>query len=141
MIVEAARSSGLAAKTIRYYEEIGLLPPPRRGENGYRDYSERDIRLLKFVRRARELGFDMSECRELVELFTNPQRASRAVKKLALAKIEAIDARIREFRQAKRELQELTAACRGDDSPECAILDALEDGKLQRSATAKARGH
>jgi len=121
----AAKQSGLTSKTIRYYEEIGLLPPASRGESGYRDYSSRDVDLQRFIRRARDLGFSVKECRSLIELFLDPDRASRDVQELAQAKINEIDLRIKEFKLARAELKALTEACPGDDNSDCTILDKL----------------
>jgi len=121
----AAKQSGLPPKTIRYYEEIGLLPVAARGESGYRDYSEGDIALQRFVRRARDLGFSVKECRSLISLFLDPDRASSDVQELALAKIDEIDRRIKEFKLARAELKSLTEACPGDENSDCSILDKL----------------
>ena len=121
----AAKQSGLTSKTIRYYEEIGLLPPASRGESGYRDYSSRDVDLQRFIRRARDLGFSVKECRSLIELFLDPDRASRDVQELAQAKINEIDHRIKEFKLARAELKALTEACPGDENSDCSILDRL----------------
>jgi MerR family transcriptional regulator, copper efflux regulator len=124
-IGEAARSSGVPAKTIRYYEEIGLIGAATRGANGYRDYSEADAQLLRFIRHARGVGFGIGECRKLVALYRDPNRHSRDVKALAQAKIAEIDRRIAEFQHMRGELAALAAACPGDDDPECAILEEL----------------
>lgn len=124
-IGEAARLSGVPAKTIRYYEDIGLIGEANRGTNGYRDYSEADAELLRFIRHARAVGFGIGECRTLVALYLDPNRHSRDVKALALAKIAEIDRKIAEFQHMRGELAALAAACPGDDDPECAILDEL----------------
>jgi len=124
-IGEAARTSGVPAKTIRYYEDIGLIGPAQRGANGYRDYSEADAELLRFIRHARAVGFSIKECRTLVALYSDPNRHSRDVKALAQAKIAEIDRRIAEFQHMRAELAGLAAACPGDDDPECAILEEL----------------
>jgi len=124
-IGEAARQSGVPAKTIRYYEDIGLIGPAQRGANGYRDYSEADAELLRFIRHARAVGFSIKECRTLVALYRDPNRHSRDVKALAQAKIAEIDRSIAEFQHMRGELAALAAACPGDDDPECAILEEL----------------
>ncbi len=124
-IQNVAKESGLTAKTIRYYEEVGLLPAPPRQENGYRAYSEDDIELLRFVRRARELGFCLAECHKLIALYRNPNRASRDVSAIALEKIAEIDRKIKEFEVMRQDLNRLVNACRRDDEPDCAILDEL----------------
>ena len=131
-ISKAAGQSGLTSKTIRYYEDIGLLPSAMRSKSGYRDYAAEDIRLQRFVRRARDLGFSVKECGSLIELFLRPDRASRDVHDLALAKIAEIDLKIEEFKAARTELQNLTDACRGDDHSDCAILDNLSQTKPDR---------
>ncbi|RIA55220.1 Cu(I)-responsive transcriptional regulator [Dichotomicrobium thermohalophilum] len=124
-IGEAARQSGVPAKTIRYYEDIGLIAAANRGANGYRDYTESDVELLRFIRHARAVGFGIKECRRLVALYRDPNRHSRDVKALAQAKIAEIDRRIAEFQHMRGELAALAAACPGDDDPECAILEEL----------------
>lgn len=126
LIQQAARRSGLAARTIRYYEAEGVLPAAPRAANGYRDYSEEDVRRLLFLSRARRLGFGMRECRKLVALSTDPTRPSRDVKALALRKIEAIDRQIDELAALRRQLAELAGRCRGNDEPACPILDELD---------------
>lgn len=120
----AARHSGLPTKTIRYYEQIGLLRPARR-DNGFRDYAERDVHELRFIARARGLGFSVEECRHLLELYRDRSRASADVKKAAAIHIGAIRAKIRELRAMERTLAELIDQCAGDDRPECPILGRL----------------
>ena len=124
-ISEAAAECGLPPKTIRYYEEIGLMPAPPRGENGYRHYDPADVALLRFLRYARELGFGIGECRDLVAFYRDPGRASREVKALVADKIAAIDRKLAEFATIRTELVRLHASCRGDSKPDCAILDEL----------------
>ncbi len=124
-IGEVARLSGVSKKTIRYYEDIGLIGAANRSTNGYRDYSEVDAELLRFIRHARGVGFGIEECRKLVTLYRDPNRHSRDVKALAEAKISEIDRRIAEFQHMRAELAALAAACPGDDDPECAILEEL----------------
>ncbi len=130
-IGEAARTSGVPAKTIRYYEEIGLIGAAKRDVNGYRDYSQADAELLRFIRHARAVGFGIKECRTLVALYRDPNRHSRDVKALAQAKIAEIDRRIVEFQHMRTELAALAAACPGDDDPECAILEELAGADAQ----------
>jgi MerR family transcriptional regulator, copper efflux regulator len=130
-IGEAARASGVSAKTIRYYEEIGLIDAANRDANGYRDYSRADAELLRFIRHARAVGFGIKECRMLVALYRDPNRHSRDVKALAQAKIAEIDRRIAEFQHMRGELAALAAACPGDDDPECAILEELAGADAQ----------
>jgi Cu(I)-responsive transcriptional regulator len=123
----ASKRSGLPAKTIRYYEEIGLMRP-QRAANGYRDYSDNDIHRLTFLQRARTLGFPIEECRQLMGLYDNRARASHDVRAIALGHVDAIDARIAELRAMRATLSRLVDACRGDDRPDCPILDDLSGG-------------
>lgn len=121
----AARLSGLTSKTIRYYESIGLLQPARRADNGYRDYSERDLELLQFIARARGLGFSLEECQQLVELYLDHQRQSRCVKERTLDKVKELDQRIAALTEIRDQLSQLASRCHGDESPECPILSSL----------------
>jgi len=122
-ISEAAEQSGLPAKTIRYYEEIGLVEPAQRQDNGYRDYDMRDVHLLRFVQRARNLGFSVADCRTLLSLYTDRARHSADVKALALKRIEEIDRKIIELGEMRTVLAELASKCHGDGRPDCPILD------------------
>ena len=124
-IGEAAALSGLPAKTIRYYEEIGLVRPALRAANGYRDYGEGDVRTLIFVQRARSLGFSVRDCRELLALYRDRQRASADVKAVALRRIGDIDRKIAELETLRASLLELAERCHGDERPECPVLDDL----------------
>ena len=124
-IGEAARRTGLTAKTIRYYEDIGLLPRPARAGNGYRDYGMGALNRLSFLNRARRLGFNVEECRELLDLYGDRNRHSADVKKIALVRIAEIDRRIEEMKGLRRALQHLADQCHGDDRPDCPILDDL----------------
>ncbi|GKX35174.1 MAG: Cu(I)-responsive transcriptional regulator [Rhizobiaceae bacterium MnEN-MB40S] len=116
--------SNLPAKTIRYYEEIALVSPSRL-ENGYRDYSENDIHRLRFLQRARNLGFTIEECRTLLSLYDDKNRASADVKSVALGKIEEIDLKIAELRSLRMTLAALADHCHGDNRPDCPIIDDL----------------
>ena len=120
-----ARETGISAKTIRYYESIGLTPEPDRQPNGYRDYGDSDVATLKFVQRARGLGFSLEEVRALLTLWRDQGRASADVKKLALDHIQEIEGRIGELMAMKRTLEHLTERCHGDDRPDCPILEDL----------------
>lgn len=124
-IGEAARASGLPAKTLRYYEAIGLVVPAHRQPNGYRDYSETDVRRLRFVQRARSLGFSVAECRELLALYADRGRTSAEVRRIALARIAAIERKLRELEGMRRALLHLVERCSGDSRPDCPILDDL----------------
>ncbi len=121
----AAEQSGLPPKTIRYYEEIGLIPAAGRTEGGYRDYDETDVQILRFLHRARRLGFSVAECRELLSLYRDRDRASADVKAIALQRIEDIERKILELESMRATLKHLADACHGDDRPDCPILDDL----------------
>lgn len=114
--------SGLPAKTIRYYEDIDLVTPAR-AENGYRDYAETDVHRLKFLQRSRSLGFTIEECRLLLSLYEDKQRASFDVKAIALEKIKEIDRKISELQSLKTTLSSLAENCHGDNKPDCPIIN------------------
>lgn len=123
-IGDAAERSGLPPKTIRYYEDIGLVHPSRAG-NGYRDYSTADIHRLRFVQRARSLGFTVDECRQLLSLYGDSGRESADVKALAKVKLAEIDRKIEELMGLRKTLNHLVHTCHGDHRPDCPILDEL----------------
>ena len=127
-IGEAASLSGLPAKTIRYYEDVGLVAPPARRDSGYRDYGERDVHMLRFLARARSLGFTVEECRQLLALYRDRSRASADVKRLTEERIAAIDDKIRQLQVMRAALADLAERCHGDDRPDCPILDELAQG-------------
>lgn len=131
-VSQAARHSGLPAKTIRYYEDVGLICPER-AANGYRRYSDADIHSLAFLKRARGLGFSIEECRQLMTLYKDKGRASHDVREIAVAHIAAIDARLAELKSMRRTLDTLIHACHGDQRPDCPILDDMA-GVLIRNA-------
>ena len=120
----AARRSGLPAKTIRYYEDIGLSRPAR-PQNGYRDYTGDDIHRLTFLRRARGLGFSIENCRQLMALYRDKGRASHDVREIAKSHVEAIEEKVRELESMRATLQKLIHACHGDERPDCPILDDM----------------
>ena len=126
-IGEAARASGVSAKMIRYYESIDLIPPATRGANGYRHYAEQDVHTLRFVRRARALGFSMPDIEQLVRLWRDRSRSSADVKAIAQSHIAALSARIDEMEAMRRTLEELAEHCHGDARPECPILEDLAE--------------
>jgi len=127
-IGEAARAAGLTAKTLRYYETVGLMPAAARRGSGYRDYGRREIDRLRFIARARGLGFSVEEVRRLLSLWDDRGRASAEVKRLALGHVGALDARIGELQSLRRTLAELAARCHGDDRPDCPILEDIAAG-------------
>ncbi|NKB51512.1 MAG: Cu(I)-responsive transcriptional regulator [Rhizobiaceae bacterium] len=120
----ASQQSGLPAKTIRYYEEIALIKP-QRADNGYRDYSNKDVHRLRFLQRSRSLGFSIEECRLLLSLYEDEHRASSDVKSLAEDKIAQIDRKIDELNTLRQNLSILSKNCHGDDRPDCPIIDDL----------------
>lgn len=124
-IGEAARRSDLPAKTIRYYEEIGLVTPAR-DTNGYRAFSESDVHRLVFLGRARALGFTIEDCRALMALWADSQRASADVRRIATDHLARIEAKIADLRAMQHTLSHLVSACAGDDRPDCPILQTLE---------------
>ena len=124
-IGEASARSGLPAKTIRYYEEANVAPSLARSTSGYRDYGENDVHLLRFIHTARRLGFSLEECRELVSLYTDPNRASADVKAIAKRKIAEIDRKLKNLKSMKHTLTTLIDECHGDDRPDCPILKGL----------------
>lgn len=127
-IGELARRTGVTAKTIRFYEDTGLLPAPGRRSNGYRDYAENDEETLHFVVRARALGFSMSAIGELLALWQDRDRTSAEVKRLAETHIAALEARISDLESMRRTLTDLADRCHGDDRPNCPIIDRLATG-------------
>ena len=130
-IGEAAARSGLPAKTIRYYGDIGLVTPSHRRANGYRDYDEQDLHRLQFVQRARSLGFAVEECRELLDLYRDRGRASADVKQIATRRIADIRRKIDELKAMESTLDRLVEHCQGDHRPDCPILDDLAGGRTK----------
>lgn len=126
-----AEGSGVPAKTIRYYESIGLITPAGREPNGYRAYSFVDMRTLNFIKHARGLGFSVDEVRDLLDLWRNRKRKSAAVKSLAAQHLKALDRKIEELQSIRRTLSHLVEQCRGDNRPQCPILDDLDDGATE----------
>jgi Cu(I)-responsive transcriptional regulator len=124
-IGEAAARSGVSAKMVRHYESLGLVPDVSRTDSGYRQYTESNVHTLRFIRRARDLGFSMAEIGELLKLWQNKRRASADVKRIALAHAEDLHRRIEEMAAMKRTLERLAECCHGDHRPECPILDEL----------------
>ncbi|WP_337267192.1 Cu(I)-responsive transcriptional regulator [Oryzifoliimicrobium ureilyticus] len=127
-IGETSRRSGLPAKTIRYYETIGLIQSDRR-DNNYRDYSDDQIHKLRFVHRSRDLGFTIEECRQLLALYEDKSRASADVRDLATARLSDIDAKIRSLTELRKTLEKLVHACHGNARPDCPILEELAEEK------------
>ncbi len=124
-IGELARMSGVPAKTIRYYEETGLIPAAERARNGYRVYGEPAVHMLRFVRRARDLGFSVQDVGSLLALWGDKARRSSDVKTLAAGHVEDIERKIRSLQVLRESLLDLVERCHGDEHPECPILDDL----------------
>jgi MerR family gold-responsive transcriptional activator of gol and ges genes len=121
----ASAASGVSAKMIRHYESIGLLQPAARRQNSYRDYGSHDIHELRFIGRARKLGFSMAEISDLLALWRDKGRSSREVKKMAERHLTELEQRIAEMRGMADTLRDLVRCCRGDDRPDCPILADL----------------
>ena len=126
-IGQVGKASGLPPKTIRYYEDIGLLSPGRRA-NGFRDYGDKEVHELRFIARARGLGFSVEECRHLLALYRDKGRASAEVRATARAHIDAIRLKIAQLKEMERTLSDLVEKCHGDARPDCPILDDLAAG-------------
>lgn len=126
-ISDVSARTGLPAKTIRYYEEIGLIAPSR-AANGYRDFTDSDLHKLAFLGRARALGFTIEDCRTLLALYADKARSSAQVKTLAGEHLHAIDAKIAQLQSMRATLSELVQCCAGDDRPDCPILNDLAQG-------------
>ena len=124
-IGQAAEASGVSAKMIRYYEQIGLIPPPSRTDAGYRVYSDRDVHTLRFIRRARDLGFSVDQLSELLALWSDRTRASAEVKRIAMEHIAELERKIEELQEMREALVHLAKHCHGDDRPDCPIIDDL----------------
>ena len=124
-----AEKSGVTAKTIRYYEGIGLIRSADRRANGYRSYSLADMRTLDFIKRARSLGFPVEEVRDLLDLWHNRARTSAAVKALATRHLQALERKIQELESMRKAVADLVRRCGGNARPDCPILDELDDGK------------
>lgn len=126
----AAKASGVSAKMIRHYESVGLFAQPARSEAGYRRYRDKEIGTLRFIRRARDLGFSIEQIRALLGLWQDRRRPSRLVKALAEAHIAELDAKIAEVQAMKATLAHLVHCCRGDERPECPIIASLESAAM-----------
>ena len=127
-IGQAAQATGISAKMIRYYESIGLIVPAGRTASGYRTYTEQDLHTLRFVRRARGLGFSVEQMHELLALWRDRKRASAEVKRVALRHVEELERKAAELQQMADTLKHLARHCHGNDRPECPIIESLESG-------------
>lgn len=144
-IGEAAEAAGVSAKMIRHYEQIGLVPAAARTDSGYRQYTERDVSVLRFIRQSRRLGFSIEQIADLLGLWSDSHRASRSVKAVAQQHVADLEQKMREIAEMKQALERLVASCHGDDQPHCAILAELavqspaapEPGSIEPSALRK----
>lgn len=121
----ASKASGVSARMIRHYEQIGLIPAPLRRDSGYRDYSDADMHRLRFIANARDLGFPVEDIRELLGLWSDNARASGEVKALALARAADLGRKADSLRAMQRTLLELAERCHGDDRPDCPIIERI----------------
>lgn len=124
-IGQAADQSGIPAKTIRYYESIGLIRPAGRTDGNYRDFDDSAVRMLQFLKRARDFGFSIDDCRELLSLYQDRRRSSADVRTIAERRVAEIDRKVRELLALRGALGQLVERCHGDDRPDCPILDDL----------------
>ena len=136
-IGEAAEASGVSPKMIRHYESLGLLPPARRTVAGYRIYETNDVHVLRFIRRARDLGFAIKDVERLLTLWQNRRRASSDVRRVAQDHIRDLDQKITALQGMKRTLEHLVHNCHGDLRPDCPILDDLSHSPIHESAKDK----
>lgn len=132
-IGQAAKQSGISAKMIRYYEDIGLLPAPKRTDAGYRMYSEEDIKTLKFIQHSRELGFSTEQMKELMSLWKNEGRQSAEVKELTQKHIDALNKKIADLQAMVNALQQSVDCCAGNQQAECEILNQIEQGAVHET--------
>ncbi len=128
-IGQAAKASGISAKMIRHYEEVGLLPAASRTFSGYRTYSHQDVHMLRFIRHSRDLGFSIKQISDLLSLWRDRNRPSSKVKQMASEHIEMLNQKIQELITMKSELTRLVSCCHGDERPDCPILDELAQDK------------
>ena len=125
-IGEASAASGISERMIRHYERIGLMPKAARRDSGYRDYDERDVHTLRFIGRARDVGFSVEEIGRLLDLWRDHNRASADVKALTLARVAELKRKERELHEMRRSLEHLASRCHGDNRPDCPIIGGLE---------------
>ena len=137
-IGQAAKASGVSAKMIRHYESLGLFPEAARTDSGYRQYTDKDVSTLRFVRHSRDLGFSLEQIRELLGLWQDRKRPSRHVKRLAQGHIAELDGKLNELQTMKATLEHLVHCCHGDDRPDCPIIETLAREGGTRSASAHA---
>ena len=129
-IGEAAKKSGLSVKTVRYYDEINLIKPIKNKATNYRHYSTADLAKLQFIGKARRFNFSIKECKELLSLYENQNRSSKEVRNLTLTKIAEIDVKLTELENLREQLSHLVNCCKGNERPECPIIDELATGNV-----------
>ena len=126
-IGDTAKASGLSAKMIRHYEKVGLFPEASRTDAGYRQYTDKEVSTLRFIRQSRDLGFSIDQIRELLDLWQDQKRPSRQVKALAQTHLLELDVKLKELHVMKATLAHLVEHCHGDDRPDCPIVENLAD--------------
>lgn len=124
-IGSVSKVTGLSSKSIRLYEEKGIIDPPNRSDAGYREYTDHHIQQLNLVSRAKSAGFSLGECREFVQLANNPTRQSREVRQRAQVKLAEIDLKLQQLREIREQLSSWVDACPGDENSDCPIIDDL----------------
>lgn len=129
-IGEVAAASGVSPRMIRHYEKIGLIPSAPRRDTGYRDYGQRELHTLRFIGRARDVGFPIEEIRQLLALWNDRTRSSADVKSLALARASELQRKAKELEEMRRSLEHLAARCHGDSRPDCPILSSFESEQV-----------
>jgi Cu(I)-responsive transcriptional regulator len=140
-IGEAAAASGVSTKMIRYYEEIGLIRASARAASGYRVYQETEVHTLRFIRRARDLGFTVEQMGELLALWRDRARASGDVKRIALEHVGVLEKKMRELQEMVASLRHLADTCQGDDRPDCPIIHGLARSDCEEQEPSKGRRH
>lgn len=138
-IGQASKASGVSAKMIRYYEQTGLIPAADRKSSGYRDYSDTDVHMLRFIRRARDLGFSVADISDLLGLWRDDTRQSAEVKHLAQGHIDELERKIKGLQDMAHTLTELVNACHGDHRPHCPILQSLETDRKDEDLSVQSR--
>lgn len=139
-IGEVSKRAGLPVKTVRYYEEIRLVTADRQA-NGYRDYSQAHLHQLSFLKRAREFGFSLDDCRTLLDLYANPQRASADVKALAKRHLSKLSEKAAELQTLSDTLSRLVEQCAGNAEPDCPIIEDLAEPAVKQERTKSRKAH
>ena len=135
------KASGVSAKMIRHYESVGLFPQAARSDSGYRQYGDKEVSTLRFIRQSRDLGFSIEQIRKLLGLWQNRRRPSRQVKALAQTHIEELDEKLQELHAMKATLEHLVHSCQGDDRPDCPIIESLAEKAPVLPPAGRTHGH